>query len=1502
MLKKSLCIALVAVLVLGVFAMLLAKPAESANITEMKVSEELVELLQEMEGFVAVPKWDYTQWTVGFGSACPEEDLERYQKEGITPEEAHQLMLDHLVKFEKDVNAFMVRNNVQLNQHQFDAMVSFVYNLGTAVLHNVESDVIKAVLNGAQDNAFMFAIGQWCSAGGEFMVGLLRRRMMEAYMYLYGTYSATLPNSFCYVQYDPNGGNHDTRAQGYDSNLVAVPMSVPTRSGYIFAGWYTEATGGVKVTALDESTNGMTLYAHWEVGTLTPDNPVESENGITVTVQSDYVAVRLKADNTSTVVSRLYLGEKIAITGTTLNKGMLWGCTRKGWVCLDYTDYFEVTGTERPGNQTEDEIVHVPVGVTVLTSSGVEVRNGPHTTYPKLGTLKCGETVLIEEVTTFCGQLWGRYVGGWIRLNQKVMIHDDQTLAHSVVITITYSSVNVRSGPGTQYSAVTQMKRDEQAEIFAVVIVDGIHWGRFASGWIHLDKYTDFDAAKFEYYQHHSYGQWYIVQDPTCSKEGQQRRDCQYCNHYELQAVEIISHNMGQWYVSVESICVVVGEERRDCQNCDYHELRSTDLGDHSYGQWYVTQEATCYQMGQQRRDCQNCDHHETEDILMTAHNLGKWTQTLAPGCETAGREEMKCKDCDHTRVREIPATGHSYGQWYQTVEPTADAEGESRRDCEHCDHYETKVLPANPHVYGQWFVYQEASCTEAGEERRQCEHCELFESRPIEIKEHSFGQWFADVEATCSAPGVEKRQCTGCELSETREIALLDHSFGQWFVSTEATCSAPGVETRQCAGCELSETKEIAQLEHDFGQWYLDTEATCVTVGVEKRQCTGCEHVETRQLALGEHSYGQWYTHVVAGCETAGEERRECAHCQNFESRPVEATGHTMGQWYVEQSATCTVEGQERSDCQHCDHYVIRSIHMVDHIYGTWHVVTVPTIDAEGLRYRECTVCGGVENGTLPALPSVERVYATITHSSVNVRQEPSTTSTAVGKVYAGLKIEILEQQIVDDILWGRTEFGWVYLTGYATLRTVREAVVTDIGEKIYATVTCNSLSVRTKADSSATRVAILNNGASVRIYEMVNVNGVTWGRTSFGWIWMTGYVSIETVPGEHVEHNFGEWYVSQEGTCTTHGQERRDCSACDYSETRQGALGEHSYGQWFVSKAATCAEMGQRQRNCQLCDHFETRYTELSNEHVFGDWYLTVLPGCETVGQQCRDCQLCEHYETKQADALGHSYGQWFVSKVASCVEAGQEQRNCQQCDHVETRETGLSADHVYGDWYLTVVPGCETVGEQCRDCQFCDHYETKQSDALGHKFGQWYVEKEPTESQYGQERRDCENCDHHELKQIDKLPSTAAKVYGVFTGTGYLNIREGAGTTYKAVGKLYPNIRVEILEQTEVEGKVWGRIEEGWVLVTGMMTLEIEDVQQPVTKTYGTVSNPAYTWLNVRSDAGYGYDAVSKIRYGTRVEIWELKTVDGKVWGRIEGGWILITDMVTLETVTE
>jgi lysozyme len=105
-----------------------------------------------MEGFEAIPYWDYGQWTVGFGTRCPDEHLARYQKEGIPYEEAHELMREHVAIFEGYVNTFMNNNDLQLSQHQFDALVSLVYNLGPAVLYDYESDLMHAILNGAGGN------------------------------------------------------------------------------------------------------------------------------------------------------------------------------------------------------------------------------------------------------------------------------------------------------------------------------------------------------------------------------------------------------------------------------------------------------------------------------------------------------------------------------------------------------------------------------------------------------------------------------------------------------------------------------------------------------------------------------------------------------------------------------------------------------------------------------------------------------------------------------------------------------------------------------------------------------------------------------------------------------------------------------------------------------------------------------------------------------------------------------------------------------------------------------------------------------------------------------------------------------------------------------------------------------------------------------------------------------------------------------------------------------
>ena len=1493
MLKRLVSVALAVVLMLGAAVAVLAQPTQAVEITQMHVSDKLVALIKDMEGFDAIPYWDYGQWTVGFGSRCPEEHRARYTAEGIPPEEAHELMMQQIECFEADVNSFMLRNEVQLSQQQFDAMVSFIYNVGSAVLYNKQSNVIKAILNGAEGNDFMYAIGQWCTAGGEFLLGLLRRRMVEAYMYLYGTYTESLPASFCYVIYDANGGKLESRVQGYDTNLTAVPLSVPTREGYTFTGWYTAATGGEKVLALDASTHGKILYAQWAAGAQNPDRPTDPESGITVSVIGNSVSIRQTAGSTGNVVSHAYRGEKITITGLASRNGILWGYFSKGWIDLEYTDYYEVTGTQRPDGTIPEQYVQVPIKATILSSSGVKVYSGPHATYIERGTLAQGTTIELVETMTFQAALWGRYEDGWILLNQRVLLHDENVLAHTFVTTITEDRLNVRNGPGTNYGVVMQAREGTVVEILSIVQVNGVTWGRFITGWICMDNYTNYDASKLPYYQNHTFGDWGVSAEATCAQFGQLRRNCIHCDHYEIQQTPKLNHTMGQWYVSETGDCVTAGQMSRNCANCNHVETMTTTLGDHVMGDWYVSVQPTCVSEGQERRDCTLCDHSETRVKGFGDHSFGEWTQTVAPGCETAGQEQRSCQNCTHAETREVAAIGHSYDQWYETVTPTATTEGEARRNCQRCDHFEVKVLPVNPHVYGDWFVHTAPTCTAPGEERRNCTHCDLYESRPIAATDHSYGDWFISAQATCVAPGQEKRECKNCDhfetketalgshslgewtqttapgcetvgqdqrkcqhcsYAETREVSAVGHALGEWYVSQAATCTAEGQEQRKCANCEHFETRSIEKVAHSLGEWFVSQTATCTAEGQEQRKCANCEHFEARSIEKVAHSLGEWFVSQAATCTAEGQERRKCANCEHFETRSLEKVAHSLGEWFVSQAATCTAEGQEQRKCANCDYMETHLTDKVAHSFGDWYILIHPTIDMEGQQCRNCENCDAVETETVPVLPSVEKVYATITVSTLNVRKEASAGAAAIGVLAKGAIVEILEQTTVNGSVWGRVEHGWICLSGNATVQSVREAVVTDDGDKLYATITCSSLYIRTQPKASANAVGGLYKGARLRVYETAVEGNATWGRTAIGWIMLTGNTSLETIPGVHLEHTYGDWYVVQAGNCVTAGQERRDCIHCEHYETREGQLGGHSFGEWFLSQAATCTAEGTEQRKCANCDHTESR-SVAKVAHALGEWFVSQAATCTAEGTEQRKCANCDHTESRSVAKVAHAMGEWFVSQAATCTTEGTEQRKCANCEHVETRSVD-KAEHSYGDWYILVAPTVDQEGQRCRKCVNC------------------------------------------EAVQTETLPMLASieKIYATITATS-LNVRSDASTGAAQVGILTKGVTVEILEQKTVSGKLWGRIEYGWICLSGYTTLRT--VRETATadngdKTYATITVAVY----IRTKADASASAIGALYKGVRLRIYETVMVGEVNWGRMAIGWIQLTGNTSLE----
>lgn len=1110
MLKRVLSLMLAAVLVIGLFA---GVPAFAAASDEMTVSEECIDTIKDMEGFRAIPYWDYGQWTVGFGTACPADKLEEYKKNGIPVAEADALMRQQLERFVTKVNEFKERNDLDLNQGQFDALVSLTYNVGSALLYSKEGTLISAILNGATGNEFVYAISIWCAAGGEFMPGLMRRRLVEANMYLNGEYGEYPPENFCYVRYDAGDGHCDDLAQGYDSNLIAVPLSVPTYEGHVFLGWYTAKEGGTKVNYLDETTSGMTLYAHWKEGSIESE-PVEK--GITVKVTGSSVNVRSGPGVTYGIVSGVFRNDQVTITEVSDVDGILWGKFSKGWICLKYTNYEDVAGDQVPGisDDPADALPKVPVYATIVSSETIDVYNGPHTSYPKVGTLSKGDQIQILEVTEFMDKVWARYEGGWISVSLKLLFHDETKLAHSFTTTINYSYLNIRSLPSIESSKVGSVTKGSKVEILAVDIVDNVPWGRIENGWISL-QYTDFDQSLLSQYQNHSYGAWHETKAATCVSAGTERRDCSFCDEYETRKSALTGHSYGDWYTVTAGTCTTAATERRDCAHCDQYETRETAAaGTHNYGAWFGIELATCNAVGRERRNCNSCDAYEVREVAMTAHSYGEWYVVKEPTAEETGEDRRDCANCGQSETRQTVLGEHRFGDWYVTQAATCIMTGTERRDCADCDYYEVQVIATTGHAWGEWYVSSGTVCGGTGTRRRDCANCSHYEEETVTSAGHNLGQWYIKKAATCTSAGTKRRDCQNCSYFESIGVEALGHSLGSWTVTKASTCTTSGEERQQCSACEYFKSRAIAATGHSMGQWVQTKAPSTYEKGEETRKCANCEYTETRQINVTAQIFATVTCDALKIRTGAGTEYEKVGLLsQGTKVEVLEMisvggviwgrieegwiclsgyttlemvnnthTTHSYGEWYVTKTASCSAEGQERRDCTGCDQYETRAVAAGGHSYGSWYVSTAATCTANGQERRDCSGCDLFET----------RSVAATGHSYGAWYVSKEATTTAYG------------QERRDCASCGK----------YETRQTDKKPVETVT--KVYATVTCNSLSVRTAAGSSNKRIGKLYTGARVEILEQTTRNGNVWGRTATGWIWITGYATLETVTEE--------------------------------------------------------------------------------------------------------------------------------------------------------------------------------------------------------------------------------------------------------------------------------------------------------------------------------------------------------------------------------------------------
>ena len=139
----------------------------------MNISQEGISLIKKFEGCeLEAYKCAAGVWTIGYGHT-------KNVKEGdsITKEEAETLLVNELMDYCNYVDLYV---KVPLKQNQFDALVSWTYNIGPT---NLQSSTMLKFLNAGDYHLIPTQIKRWNKAKGQVLEGLTRRREAEALMF-----------------------------------------------------------------------------------------------------------------------------------------------------------------------------------------------------------------------------------------------------------------------------------------------------------------------------------------------------------------------------------------------------------------------------------------------------------------------------------------------------------------------------------------------------------------------------------------------------------------------------------------------------------------------------------------------------------------------------------------------------------------------------------------------------------------------------------------------------------------------------------------------------------------------------------------------------------------------------------------------------------------------------------------------------------------------------------------------------------------------------------------------------------------------------------------------------------------------------------------------------------------------------------------------------------------------------------------------------------------------
>lgn len=655
-----------------------------------------------------------------------------------------------------------------------------------------------------------------------------------------------------------------------------------------------------------------------------------------------------------------------------------------------------------------------------------------------------------------------------------------------------------------------------------------------------------------------------------------------------------------------------------------------------------VDREANCYTEGLQVRECTVCGKGYWETIPMTQHH---WVDGK---CTICGDE------CTHT-----------YGEKTIITPATCTTMGSYTKTCTTCGYVYKGQIPKTQHNY-EWKVTTPATCNSAGVETKTCTNCgKTYGQRQIPATGEHNWETVETIPATCTSKEKQKQECTVCHTTRTTindNSHYADHTWAEgdgtvtctkcgwehthrWVEDTgktvPATCTSEGSKTYYC----IADYKDYDQEVHKCHSTKTETLAKTAHHWVNG-VCTECgathEHDWQEQTSLAKSPT----------CTEKGSKTYKCSKCGETKVEEIPATGHT---WKIHQIAT----NKSECKCSVCEATKAHDLKVVSK--------DPATCTKKGIIHYVCKDCGKKVRDNDPDAPALGHDW----------------------KNQDGMCSRCNAQHTHD---WGE----W---------KTTTPADCTTEGEKVRQCNTCGFEETRTLAKTDhqwgewniTTEPSCTTEGEEVRQCQNCQ--------------------KTETKKLEKTAH-VTEVVGAKESTCTTAGYSGDEvCKHC-HEVIKKGhelALAQHQWGEWKTTTPASCTHEGEETRQCSVCQETETRKLK-KTDHDWSEWKTTTKPSCTHEGEETRQCKNCQKTESRTLAKTAHNT-EIVGAKAPSCTTEGYTGNEvCKDCH--ATIKKGHKLDktaHQWSTWKTTTNPSYASEGEQTRQCSQCHQTETRKLNKL-------------------------------------------------------------------------------------------------------------------------------------------------------------------------------------------